>query len=156
MTPAAGGAGLAWRKRDDRTWSMNLDDRGAEWIEVRRSDVAAEPSWRVDSRLCGGHYKLGEAFGSLEAAQGCALLLAMRLLPTRRSPLHAALDVVPGAWWWKIAPGEDDASEHRAIFSGRTADSAESAERSGRAAGAGWWLFVYGPGSVKAFGQLPR
>jgi hypothetical protein len=154
VTP--GGAGVAWRQRDERTWAMDLDDRGAEWIEVKRSAAPARTSWRVDSCVSGSHYKVSEAFETMEAAQGSALLLAMRLLPARRTTLHAALDVVPGAWWWKIAPGEDDAAEHRAIISGRTADSPEAAERSGRAAGAGWWLFVYGPGCVMAFGQLPR
>jgi hypothetical protein len=32
----------------------------------------------------------------------------------------------------------------------------DAAERSGRAAAGGWWLYVYGPGCVRAFGQLPR
>jgi hypothetical protein len=34
--------------------------------------------------------------------------------------------------------------------------SEEEAERSGRAAGAGWYLYVYGPSSARRFGQLPR
>jgi hypothetical protein len=63
---------------------------------------------------------------------------------------------VPGAWWWKITPLDDASADHRSIFSSRVMDSPEAAERSGRAAGAGWWLYVYGPGCVRAFGQLPR
>ena len=38
----------------------------------------------VQARLCGSHYKLGDAFQSRGEAQGCALLLAMRLLPADR------------------------------------------------------------------------
>lgn len=144
---------MSWHPRDDVTWAMDLDDRGVEWISVKRFAV---DRWQVDSRLCGSHYKVAEAFGSLEAAQGGALLLAMRLLPARRAALHAALDTVPGVWWWKIAPGEGDAADLRAVVSQRTEATPEAAERCGRAAGAGWWLFVYGPGCARAFGQLPR
>jgi len=143
-----------WEQQGERTWTLRLA-QGGDWIEGKRSD-AAEPTWRVDGRLNGGHYKMGDAFPTMEAAQGCALLLAMRLLPARREALRASLDAVPGAWWWKIMPVDDASAEHRSIFSSRVAESAEAAERSGRAAGAGWWLYVYGPGSVQAFGQLPR
>jgi hypothetical protein len=145
-----------WQQQGERTWAMELGERGADWIEVKRSDAGAGPTWRVDARLNGGHYLMGDAFPTREAAQGCALLLAMRQLPASRSALHAQLDAVPGAWWWKILPADDAGAEHRSICSSRVMDSAEAAERSGRAAGRGWWLYVYGPGSVRAFGRLPR
>lgn len=147
---------MRWESQDARTWVMQLAAGGADWVEVKRFDTAAGTSWRVDARLNGAHYKIGDAFATKEVAQGCALLLAMRQLPTRRDALHAQLDVVPGAWWWKITPLDDASAEHRSIFSSRTADSPEAAERSGRAAGAGWWLYVYGPGCVRALGHLPR
>jgi hypothetical protein len=146
---------MSWEQHGERTWAMRLDGAGSEWVEVKRSAAGAQ-TWRVDARLNGSHYKLGDAFDTKEAAQGCALLLAMRQLPTRRDALHAQLDGVPGAWWWKITPLDDASAEHRSIFSSRVSDSAESAERSGRAAGGGWYLYVYGPGSVRTFGQLPR
>jgi hypothetical protein len=148
---------MCWEHQGEHTWVMKLVQGGAEWIEVKRSGSGAEPSWRIDACLSGAHRKVGDAFATKEAAQGCALLLAMRQLPTHRAALHAQLDAVPGAWWWKITPPLDDASaEQRCIFSSRVMDSAEAAERSGRAAGAGWWLYVYGPGCVRALGQLPR
>jgi hypothetical protein len=156
VTVSAGAAAMSWRRRDAHTWAMDLDERGEEWIEVKRLDGAQATRWKVDSRLCGSHYKMSEAFETLEAAQGGALLLAMRLLPSRRRTLHAALDEVPDAWWWKIAPGDDDDAEHRAVISRRTEATPEAAEHGGRAAGAGWWLFVFGPGCVRAFGRLPR
>lgn len=147
-------ATTCWEQQDDRTWVLQLAQGSADWIEVKRS--AAEATWRVDACLDGAHRKVGDAFGTKEAAQGCALLLAMRRLPARRDALHAQLDAIPGAWWWKITPSDDATAEHRSLFSSRVAASAEEAERSGRAAGAGWWLYVYGPGCVLAFGQLPR
>ena len=52
---------------------MDLADDGAEWLKVRCSGAA--PSWRVDSRLGGTHYKLPDAFPTMHAAQGAALLL---------------------------------------------------------------------------------
>jgi hypothetical protein len=146
---------MCWEKQGERTWTLRLEAGGAEWVEVKRSTAGAE-SWRVDARLNGSHYKMGDAFPTKEAAQGCALLLAMRQLPARRDALHAQLDVIEGAWWWKIMPLDDASAENRSIFSSRVADSAESAERSGRAAGAGWCLWVYGPGTVRAIGQLPK
>lgn len=147
---------MCWEQQDERTWVMQLAEGGADWVEVKRFDAGAGPVWRVDARLNGSHYKVGDAFQTKESAQGCALLLAMRGLPARRDALYAQLDAVPGAWWWKITPLDDASAEHRSIFSSRVMDSAEAAERSGRAAGAGWWLYVYGPGSVRALGQLPR
>jgi hypothetical protein len=150
------GDAMCWQQQGERTWTMELADGGEDWIEVKRSDAGGEPTWRVDARLNGSHLKIGDPFPTKAAAQGCALLLAMRQLPTIRVALHAQLDAVPGAWWWKITPLDDASAEHRAIFSSRVTDSAESAERSGRAAGAGWWLYVYGPGSVRAFGHVPR
>jgi hypothetical protein len=147
---------MCWEQQGERTWMMQLEEGGAEWIEVKRFDGGAEPTWRVDARLNGSHYKIGDAFSTKEAAQGCALLLAMRQLPTRRDALHAQLDALPGAWWWKITPPDDESAERRSIFSSRVTDSAESAERKGRAAGRGWWLYVYGPGFARACGQLPR
>jgi hypothetical protein len=147
---------MCWEQQGERTWMMQLAEGGGDWVEVKRIDARAEPTWRVDARLNGSHYKIGDAFPTKEAAQGCALLLAMRQLPARRDALHAQLDAVPGAWWWKITPIDDASAEHRSIFSSRVADSPESAERSGRAAGAGWWLYVYGHGSAHAFGQLPK
>jgi hypothetical protein len=148
------GGAMSWEVRGKRGSLMELPGAGAEWIEVRRS-AAETPTWRVEARLAGQHYKLGDAFATKELAQGSALLLAIRLVPAARDALHAALDAVPDAWWWKITPG-DESAESRAVFSSRITESAEAAEQSGRAAGAGWWLTVYGPGSVRAFGQLPR
>jgi hypothetical protein len=156
MTTPVRPAAMTWGQHDARTWAMDLDARGDEWIEVKRFDGSSGARWQIDSRIRGGHYKMADAFETLEAAQGAAVLLAMRLLPTRRGALHAVLDAVPGVWWWKIAPGDDADAERRAVISQRTETTPEAAERSGRAAGAGWWLFVYGPGSARAFGQLPR
>ncbi len=146
---------MCWEQQGERTWMMQLGEDGAEWIEVKRLEAAGGPIWRVDARLNGSHYKIADAFPTKAVAQGCALLLAMRQLPARRDALHAQLDAVPGAWWWKITPLDDASAEHRSIFSSRVADSAESAERSGRAAGRGWCLHVYGPGTARAFGLLP-
>jgi hypothetical protein len=139
---------------------MSLASEGREWIQVKAlgHGPPRTSGWTVEACLHGSHYKLGDAFQSQEAAQGSALLLAMRLLPVeRRGALHAALDDVPGAWWWKITPGEEAGAELRSIVSSRLADSMETAERSGRAAGSGWWLEVYGPGgSVRSCGRIPR
>lgn len=146
---------MCWQQQGERTWLLELAG-GKDWIEVKRNDVGPVPTWRVDTRLNGSHYKVGDAFPTKQAAQGCGLLLALRLLPASRSALHAQLDVVPGAWWWKILPADDAGVEHRSICSSRVLDSEEAAERSGRAAGAGWWLYVYGPGCVRALGRLPR
>lgn len=145
-----------WQQQGERTWTLHLAEGGTDWVEVKRSASGVEPTWRVDTCLEGSHYKIADAFATKEAAQGCALLLAMRKLPALRGALHARLDAVPGAWWWKIRPLDDEEAEHRSILSSRVSDSPEAAERSGRAAGAGWWLYVYGPGSVRALGQLPR
>lgn len=151
---------MAWEERNERALVMNLASGGQDWIEVKALGHAPlrQSGWSVDACLGGSHYKLGDAFPSRETAQGCALLLAMRLLPVaRRGVLHTALDDVPGAWWWTITPGDDASSEHRSIISSRLAESQEAAERSGRAAGAGWWLKVYGPGgSVRSCGLVPR
>jgi len=147
---------MSWRQKDERTCQMQLVERGTDWIEVKRSGSGADSSWRVDAFLNGAHRKMGDAFATMESAQGSALLLAMRQLPTHRDALHAQLDALPGAWWWKITPSDDAAAEPRSIFSSRVMDSAEAAERSGRAAGRGWWLYVYGPGCVRALGHLPR
>jgi len=151
-----GSSVMSWEQEGERTWTMQLADGGAEWVEVKRSGPGAAPGWRVDARLNGSHYKIGDPFETKEAAQGCALLLAMRQRPPLRDALHAQLDTIPGAWWWKIMPLDDASVENRSVFSSRVADSAESAERSGRAAGRGWYLYVYGPGSARAFGRLPR
>jgi hypothetical protein len=150
------GGELGWRQQDERTRVMDLPPGGANWVEVKRRDAGREPSWSVDARLNGNHYKLADAFETEPAAQGSALLLAMRHLPGSRAALHAQLDAVPGAWWWKLLPVDDASAEHRSICSTRVTDSAEDAERGGRAAGAGWWLYVYGPGCVRGFGRLPR
>jgi hypothetical protein len=148
---------MCWERRSERTWTMDLPgDGGADWVEVKRAPPDAVPVWRVDACLNGSHYKMADKFPTMEQAQGCALLLAMRQVPASRHALHAQLDTVPDAWWWKILPIDDTSAEHRAIFSSRVLESAEAAERSGRAAGAGWVLYVYGPGSVRTFGQLPR
>jgi hypothetical protein len=144
-----------WIALGDRGYRLELGDVGAEWVEVKRSRPGTSEGWRVEGRLCAKHYKLADAFATQEIAQGCAILLAMRLLPAWRDALRAAIDAVPGAWWWKISPADGETAEHRAILSSRTSDSAAEAERSGRAAGAGWWLYVYGPGAVQAFGRLP-
>jgi hypothetical protein len=147
---------MSWQHQDDRTYVMQLAERGLDWIEVRRSSSDARSSWRVDACLNGAHCRVAEGFPTVESAQGNALLLAMRHVPAHRDALHAQLDALPGAWWWRISPSGDAAAEPGSIFSSRVMASAEAAERSGRAAGRGWWLYVYGPGCVRAFGQLPR
>jgi hypothetical protein len=149
-------ARLSWAGLEERTYTMELQPGGADWLEVKRFGTGAAPAWHVDARLGGNHYKLGDAFGSREEAQGCALLLAMRHLPAMRAALRAALDVVPDIWWWKISPRDDDSSDTGAILCSRVAPSAEAAERSGRAAGGGWWLRVYGQGSARTLGLVPR
>ena len=159
MTPADGGTTpgeLGWEQRDGRSSTLAIPGGAAEWVEVTRTAGAVAPVWRVEGRLGGRHYKLADPFTSKETAQGSAVLLAMRLLPARRDALHAVLDRVPGVWWWKISPLDDASAEHRAILSSRVCDTAGAAERAGRAAGAGWWLYVFGPGSAQAFGRLPR
>jgi hypothetical protein len=147
---------MCWRQQGESTWTMELTPGGVDWIEVRRSDLGAGPAWRVDARLNGSHYRMSDTFDTKPAAQGCALLLAMRLVPAIRPALHAQLEIVPDAWWWKILPVDDASAETRSICSTRVLDSADAAERSGRAAGAGWWLYVYGPGYVRACGLLAR
>jgi hypothetical protein len=150
------GDAMCWKQHGERTWAMELPEGGTDWVEVKGSQPGAPPAWRVDACLNGSHYKMGDAFLTKEQAQGCALLLAMRQVPASRHALHAQLDALPSVWWWKILPFDDASAEHRSIFSSRVLDSAEAAERSGRAAGAGWFLYVYGPGFVRTFGQLPR
>jgi hypothetical protein len=150
------GGAMGWQQQDERTSTMELSPGGADWIEVRRNDSGELPTWRVDGRLGGSHYKMSDPFSTKEAAQGCALLLAMRRLPASRAALEAQLDLVPGAWWWKIVPVDDASVEGRSIFSSRVVDSEQAAERSGRAAGAGWWLYVHGPGCVRAHGRVAR
>jgi len=146
---------MTWRDQDDGASLMNLASNGGEWLEVKRQGNGVHPGWRIDSRLDGSHYKLGDVFPSREAAQGSALLLALRLLPARRAELLAALAAVPGAWWWKITPF-DDASGARSIYSSAVTENQAAAERSGRAAGAGWRLSVHGPGgSVDECGFVP-
>lgn len=135
---------------------MDLADSGAEWLEVERRDAGADRSWRVDARLNGTHYKMADAFETKEAAQGCALLLAMRQVPGRRDALDAQLDAIPGAWWWRITQGDDTGAERRFICSSRVCASPEAAERSGRAMGAAGSLHVYGPGVARALGPLPK
>jgi len=149
--------GMAWVARGERVCAMQLGDAGSDWIEVQGGpeSTGAVPTWRVRASFGGRPSRLPDAFGSKEAAQGCALLLAMRRLPALRDALHAQLDLVPRAWWWKIVPLDDVTAEPRAILSARVSDTAESAEQGGREAGAGWYLYVYGPGSAHAFGQLP-
>jgi hypothetical protein len=135
---------------------MELGGTGGEWLEVKRFGAGETAVWRVDARLGGNHYKVGESFDSSDAARGGALLLAVRLLaPARREPLLTALHAIPGAFWWRIAPTHDGDGERRAIFSSRTAATADAAERAGRAAGAGWWLWVHGPGSTRDCGLVP-
>jgi hypothetical protein len=150
------GDAMCWERHGERTWTLELPGDGADWVEVKGADPRSAPAWRVDACLNGSHYKMGDAFPTKEEAQGCALLLAMRQVPASRDALHAQLDAVPSAWWWKLLPADDANAEHRCIFSSRVSGSAEAAERSGRAAGAGWFLYVYGPGSMRTFGQLPR
>ena len=169
MAPFAGSTGtegrvicmsMTWDGTSERVFAMKLASGGEDWIEVKAlgHGLPRESAWNVEARLGGSHYKLGDAFPTKATAQGCALLLAMRLLPVeRRDALHAALDEVPGAWWWKITPGDDAGAERRSIISSRLAESQEAAERSGRAAGAGWFLSVYGPGgTVHSCGVVPR
>lgn len=149
---------MTWIRKGERALVMELASGGTDWIEARAYGTGLLPqsSWGVQARLCGSHYKLADLFPSHQVAQGCALLLAMRLLPVhRRGALHAALNEVPGAWWWKIARDREPAEEH-SIISSRLAESVEAAERTGRAAGGGWWLTVFGPGgSVRECGLVP-
>lgn len=150
---------MTWKAESERALVMELASGGADWLEVRahRKGPLSQTGWGVQACLGGSHYKLGDVFPSEAAARGCALLLAMRILPhRRREALHAALDDVPGAWWWRITrdPG---ASEEHSIASSRVAESEEAAERTGRAAGRGWWLTLYGPGkSVRECGLVAR
>ena len=150
---------MTWNGTSERVFAMELASGGEDWIEVKAlgHGLPARSAWSVEARLGGSHYRLGDAFRTKESAQGCALLLAMRLLPVeRRGALHAALNDVPGAWWWKITPADDPSAERRSIISSRLAESQEAAERSGRAAGMGWFLSVYGPGgSVHRCGLVP-
>lgn len=151
-----GTGAMCWAAQGERSWVMRLAESGSDWIEVKRSDAAgAKASWCVVSSFGGRQVRMGDVFGTKEAAQGCALLLAMRRLPGRRVALHEQLDAIPRAWWWKIMPLDDATAESRSIFSDRVSETEESAERGGRAAGAGWYLYVYGPGCAHAFGQLP-
>lgn len=151
---------MTWEDRGERALGMELTSGGVDWIEVRAHGHGPLPSsgWGVQARLGGTHYRLGDVFADREIAQGSALLLAMRLLPIgRRDALHAALDDVPGAWWWMITRANDARPEQHVIVSSRLAASQEAAERAGRAAGAGWWLVVYGPGgSVRDCGLVSR
>jgi hypothetical protein len=148
---------MTWQGRGERALVMELAGGGAEWIEVRAygKDPAPPVGWGVQARLGGIHYKLGDVFQSQAAAQGCALLLAMRLLPLQhQDALRAALDGVDGAWWWKITRDRGASGEH-SVTSSRVAESQEAAERTGRAAGSGWWLTVHGPGgSVRECGLV--
>lgn len=150
---------MTWQGRGERALVMEFAAGGAEWIEVRALGKGPLPSsgWGVQAHLGGSHYKLGDVFESREAAQGSALLLAMRLLPIqRRDVLHAALDGVAGVWWWRITRDRAASGEH-AIISSRIADSQEAAERTGRAAGSGWWLTVFGPGgTIRECGLVGR
>lgn len=146
---------MRWAGRDGGALVLELP-AGAGWIEVTRVVAGGGPAWRVEARLGDQHYKLADAFPTREAAQGGGLLLAMRLAPAHRAALHGALDAVPGVWWWRIAPSGDSGAEPRSICSSRVSESAAAAERSGRAAGRGWWLHVYGPGSALALGLVPR
>ncbi len=150
---------MTWQERGERALVMDLAAAGAEWIEVRAYGKGPVPSsgWGVQARLGGSHFKLGDVFESREAAQGSALLLAMRLLPIqRRDALHAALDGVAGAWWWRITRDPAASGEH-SVISSRVADSQEAAERNGRQAAGGWWLTVYGPGgTIRECGLVGR
>jgi hypothetical protein len=146
---------MRWEPSDERTWTMELTSGGVDWVEVRRLDAGAGPTWHVDARLDGSHYKVADAFSNSEAAQGCALLLAMRLLPALRVELRARLDEVPGAWWWEITPGDSPSADQGSVFASRVADSAASAERSGRAAGPGGHLCIHGPRSEGVLREPP-
>lgn len=150
---------MTWRSEGERALVMELGSEGADWLEVRAYGQGPLPQagWSVQARLGGSHYKLGDVFPSQSAAQGCALLLALRILPDhRREALHAALDDVPAAWWWRITRDHGASGEH-SITSSRVAESEEAAERNGRAAGSGWWLTVYGPGGwVRECGLVSR
>jgi hypothetical protein len=147
---------MSWAAQGERSWVMRFAESGSDWIEVKRSSaVGSEASWCVVSSFGGKEVRMRDVFGTKEAAQGSALLLAMRRLPGRRDALHEQLDTIPRAWWWKIMPLDDPSAESRSIFSERVSETQESAERGGRAAGAGWYLYVYGPGCAHAFGRLP-
>jgi hypothetical protein len=51
-------------------------------------------------------------------------------------------------------PVEDASAEGRSIFTERVSETQESAERSGRAAGAGWSLYVFGAARTRSGGRL--
>ena len=138
---------MVWEEHPDHASRMELAGGAGEWLEVRHLGGRPAPGWRIESRLNGSHYRLPGVFPTRAAAQGSALLLAMRLCPALRGELQAALGLVPGAWWWSITPF-DDPTGARVVCSSWVADSLDAAERSGRAAGAGSRLVVYGPGGA--------
>lgn len=150
---------MTWKDEGGRALVMELASEGADWLEVRAHGKGPLPqaAWSVQACLGGTHYKLGDVFPTQSSARGSALLLAMRILPHhRRGPLHAALDDVPGVWWWRIARDRGTGGEH-SVTSSRAAESEEAAERTGRAAGSGWWLTIFGPGgSVRECGLVVR
>jgi hypothetical protein len=105
---------MCWQQQGERTWVMELADGGEDWIEVKSRGEVAGPTWRVDARLNGNHYRMSDAFPTKEAAQGCALLLAMRQLPASRDPAKvipacvtaaqpATADAATG-WLWLASP----------------------------------------------------
>lgn len=136
---------LTWEDALDRASHMEL--AGGEWLEVRHLGGRPAPGWRVEARLGAAHYRLPGVYPTRDAAQGSALLLAIKLRPPLRGALQAALGRLPGAWWWRITRRDDPAGV-AAICSSAVADSLEAAERSGRAAGMGWRLHVHGPGGA--------
>jgi hypothetical protein len=138
---------LSWEDALDRSARMELTGEAGEWLEVSHRAGRPAPGWRVEGRLDGAHYRLPGVYSTRTAAQGSALLLAMRLCPPLRAPLQAALGRLPGAWWWRLTRHDDPAGTS-AICSSGIAESLEAAERSGRAAGAGWRLHVHGPGGA--------
>ena len=77
---------VTWDGTNERVFAMKLASGGEDWIEVKAlgHHLPPESAWSVEARLGGSHYKLDQG-----DAQGCALLLAMRLLPVeRRGALH--------------------------------------------------------------------
>ncbi len=144
---------LAWVETPERVWSLALDPEREHALKVT---WRGEGAWRLELWLDGRLDDLDRTYRSLEQAQAAGLLLAMRAVPELPSALHAALDSLP-VHWWKLVPLDDDpVCQWRASFSDHAFDTAAAAESAGRAAGAGCYLHLYGPGYARKVGPLCR
>ena len=148
-----GGATLAWVETPHRVWNVVLDPARAHSLRVT---WRGEGAWRLEVWLGGRLDEVDRTYRTQEKAQAAGLLLAMRAVPELRGALHAALDSLP-VHWWKLVPLDDDpVCQSRAAFSDHVFDTAAAAESAGRAAGAGCYLHVYGPGYARKLGPLCR